>query len=771
MPGSSNPNLEAVKIMRRGRHGSHLATYWKRRHGALPALRKRKVRPSGMKPHHIAQMARLRAARQRGEQRASQPPPIPKLPTVHPTQSLIEFVKSRAAAPHEGAPVFELEEATAQHLLKLFNTKPDGTLISGEDFEVMFKHPGKKLMPVMEKTGENEHWGQAKVQPVLNADGTPKYEHVDVKLKIQEIWTSEDGGKAEFNLQMVGQRLHPPGHPQEGQPDGSAPFRMDEKIMRTFSHGIEEYNGKTTTYTPTEGLHVHHDFFKILPIYQGSKAGSDVIKNQLAAYPKVGISDVTVQSAWMGKYVWGAMGFEAGAYDKKLLNNGFSSSMETLQGGPHALLREKGVPYTHEELSSYHDLNTYGTPKVFNLRTPVYNPETGKVEERQLYKEYTLTIPPVNDWNVHGMHGHVSVKPGDPNYEFMREKLKLMPKIGTPAHKAALEKEALEAAKVAKAKTANEAISKARLEREAASKSVEEKAAKAKAEAEAAQRLAQERERERTTQAHLNPPNASSEAELKALVSTNAPETTWLQAGTIPVEGRAAWIAKFPHLQAERALAIEALTGELDQRRANAARELVRRYTAAGQGASPAAEEARRIAAEDTKDALTKANADYRQGNGDALKRVQTLAASGQTHPLAPSAPAIVPPPVTRAPATPPPIPRPAQAAPTALGARLVQQRQATAQHAAPTTPPRAAPNAEQAATAAAEKAKARVLLPAASAKEMQAWRDHTAAKAALARLPVGSPDRARVEAKVQETLAAKDAASAEAKRLRQLAL
>lgn len=54
---------------------------------------------------------------------------------------------------------------------------------------------------------------------------------------------------------------------------------------------------------------VHHEIFKIVDEYQGSKLGSQVLKRQVAQYLQYGISRIDTEAAWVGQYYWPSIGF------------------------------------------------------------------------------------------------------------------------------------------------------------------------------------------------------------------------------------------------------------------------------------------------------------------------------------------------------------------------------------------------------------------------------------------------------------------------------
>jgi len=55
---------------------------------------------------------------------------------------------------------------------------------------------------------------------------------------------------------------------------------------------------------------VHHDLFKIEdPKEQGKKGGSTMLRQAIQTYEKIGVHEVTVDTAWVGRYAWATFGY------------------------------------------------------------------------------------------------------------------------------------------------------------------------------------------------------------------------------------------------------------------------------------------------------------------------------------------------------------------------------------------------------------------------------------------------------------------------------
>ena len=392
MPGPRRPGLVAKKISVLGKRGRrHQQTYW--------------LRPG------IAQVVRLRRAQKEGEQARAT-----RATVEHPRVSVMAFFKGRG---------YPMSEELADKLINFFK-KPDGTSMTGDDFDRMFKNPGKKEMPVLRETGGMETWGRPKTEIVHGADGKPLTQHMDVQIGFDSIRVA--GGEVSFDMRVMGQKFHPPGHTQAGEPDGGHDWRMDEGFERYFSRptALSEFGGVRPT-----GIVAEHALFFLYPQYSGGGVrkgeqglGMEIISNQIATYASVGVSDVTVHAACMGKYAWGRMGFEASPRSIESLHDNFKNMITGIQAGPHALHKAAGEKYTVAELRAAHDINTYGTQAVYKAEVPVYNAATGKMENKQVWKDMVLGTPPFNGYS-YGLSGHIKVEDGDPNYEAAREYLKI----------------------------------------------------------------------------------------------------------------------------------------------------------------------------------------------------------------------------------------------------------------------------------------------------------------------------------------------------------
>ena len=661
MPGPRRPGLVAKKIMIQGRGVKrHLHTYWIRPQDA------QRARLRAARGEQDEQMARLRAARAGGEQSVVA---RPVAPPEHPHKALAKYFKDRGV---------EVNKDTLDSLIKYFK-KPDGSVLTPEDLGKMFKDPGKWSLPVQEDTGIMEPWDQPRMRDVLNPDGSVKMQHFDIKMKFDSV-SSHGGTSAGFGLRVMGTPItgdvYPTGHEKAGElvgtPTGGRAVQMNEALSRRFDH---------------EGgsQHVHHSIFKMAPEFRGGGLGMEIIKNQFRGYPQVGMGRVTVSSAWMGNYVWGRAGFRV--TNAGSLMDGFESAMTRVQSGPNKVFKSAGVPYTVAELKEMHDIPAHGSQAVYKQAVPTFNPATGRMESldhetglmvegkpRQLWKEYVLGIKPVGSGSGANMGGEVLLRPGNFDYENVRDYLK----IGNPDRATRVQADAELAAKQLRERPLRVAEAEAAFGEE---RRAEREAARAAEEAQATRRAA-EAEQERVQAArlavadvYLNPVGQPSVTALVARANHQVGDE-WGLVGNVAFAERATWAGT--NLARQRA--VQAMSGEYNQERANAALEVVRRYEAAGVGTHATATSARDRAARLEREANERSQADVGRGNAHAVTAVQALREQGrQERATAAARPVTLPTPPAPVVAA-PPVPVAPRGAAAAEHARLVQDVQSRTQ-------------------------------------------------------------------------------------------
>jgi len=85
---------------------------------------------------------------------------------------------------------------------------------------------------------------------------------------------------------------------------------------------FEDNSGKTVGavtrlfHKSGDKLQVTHDLFKLDESLQGKGVGRKVIEKSLDDYKKMGVSQVKQESAWVGRYTWAKMGYQADNMDE-----------------------------------------------------------------------------------------------------------------------------------------------------------------------------------------------------------------------------------------------------------------------------------------------------------------------------------------------------------------------------------------------------------------------------------------------------------------------
>jgi len=601
------PGLIARKLSVQGKGGKrHQRTYW--------------VKPN------IAQIVRLRRAKKAADRNIA-----PEAPYVPQTEHPREGVKKAFRALGK-----RVDDEMADKLIEFFK-KPDGTLATGEDFAALFAHPGKQVMPLREAAGGDETYGMPKTRFILNPDGSKKVEHLDVKTKI--VGLKFEGKDLKVETQLWGTPLHPVGHPDEGKPiPGAAAVKMTDSnrnIERTYS---KQLGASYRQFGPNEpaGIHVHHDYFIMDTKYMGGGLGSEVVGNQFKAYAKLGISDVTVTSAWLGNYVWPRAGFELTDSSKEARTAGFSDHVARMQSGSEGaakvLYKDSSTPYTPAEIKDFYSFSGKLSPDVYGAKIMAFDFATGRMVEKQPFKDYVLA-------GAHnGMAGHVRVQPGDPNYEHLREYYEIRPKRGTPEGLAFDRDEAATLAKQARDRNRREAESLALLPPDQqAARILEIKAKRTRVQQaeEAALREGEARQLQALTDSIrepiMNPPGHETITQLEAHTEDlRLPVTSFMELKGLGVGARAAWVAQAEakgESRVERERAVKLLTGELNMTRAQAYLEIASRHEALGD--SFAAGRAREAAAAFRELAITQAHRDATAGNTNALSRISEVEGLG----------------------------------------------------------------------------------------------------------------------------------------------
>lgn len=354
-----HPGLIAKKVIVQGKRGNHFPrTYW-----VLPSF---------------GQAVRLSKARRATEKM--------ELPAESSRASLERWFKEHG---HDIG-------AGGAKLLSHFFKKPDGTPLSGDDFERMLGNPGTRRVPIMEyKTNEhgakikNADTGEYEVQPVLDKGGKVQYRDVAFRMEITKMGITGDRMEVAANIMNAG----PPA-----------------EAIGVVSRVFRKVEGMTF---------VDHDLLKIDPIYGGAGLGSTIIKNQLTTYPELGVKEVWVNTAWVGRYTWATMGFQMEDIARRQNARDFETfAQELVKGGGKEyfrdgttpILRPDKVPYTARELVALYNWNGPSW-RAASAELPVWDEAQGKVTTRKLGKEFLL------HGRTDGWSGSIPLEDGNPAYE------------------------------------------------------------------------------------------------------------------------------------------------------------------------------------------------------------------------------------------------------------------------------------------------------------------------------------------------------------------
>lgn len=605
------PGLVAKKIMVAGRLGKrHQRTYW--------------VRPN------VAANVRLRKAAAEGERVVA--PGGADLQTVHPRAGLKAFFSSRGR---------NLSDQEINNLIGLFK-RPDGKMVTGDDFNRLYANPGIKQFTLREPYSPRRYapWGEEDFKNVM-VNGAPKQVAFKVRLDIASL--NVDSNTMGISVRVMGTPVFPAGHPRAGEPTGEGDVQMSSGTMdRSFTRS----NGE---------LSIYHAYFFMEARYQNSGLGGEVIKNQFKQYEEFGVNKVSVSAASMGRYFWPRLGFEQTPSGRENMHANLVNHLRRTQrgegdirdcsnpdgnypkwgklekplyGDPRNPTRVTGKRlYTVEELSAIYNPAGKSSQQMVSIAVPVVMPN-GTVKDVQLLKDVQLS-------GGGSFSGNVKIGVGEKTYENVREYLKLRPPQGTPEGAAFDAAEQVRLREQAALKPLNEAQSLALLEperraalerqqREAAERQAREAAAlAARQEAERVQR-----ERAAIAQPILNPAGQPSAQDIRNLLNNRVNSTEWDAVQRLAPNARQAWVAQASPIQgAERQRAVNAMTGALSAERVVQGRELARRLRLAGMEADAAIVDS--TVASHLSEGEQRARADVRRGNTGALDAFNAAVAAG----------------------------------------------------------------------------------------------------------------------------------------------
>ena len=124
--------------------------------------------------------------------------------------------------------------------------------------------------------------------------------------------------------------------------------------------------------------------------------GTKIIRNNYAAYEKLGVVQARIQAAYVGSYVWAKMGYTANPHDMKALNTDFKK-----------YLSEKGIKHKGD-FETAHDIANYASGptkhgKDFLIKVVGQNGHSGAGESGDA-----------------GWHGTMNINHNDPGYKTMQ---------------------------------------------------------------------------------------------------------------------------------------------------------------------------------------------------------------------------------------------------------------------------------------------------------------------------------------------------------------
>lgn len=187
---------------------------------------------------------------------------------------------------------------------------------------------------------------------------------------------------------------------------------------------ITEVNGGADvrlvrTFRRDEGkLAVHHDLLRLNDRLQGEGIGPRVIKKQLETYEAIGVDQIDLDAAWVGRYYWPKLGFDVPPAELKVYRDQFEEYLRK-RGAPPQAVRK-----LTEGIKSMRDI------------------ATTRVGTKELGKDFFLgdVIDP-NQLGPDGQpirgQGHagglierlaIKVRPGEPIYEQMKVEVSKPPR-------------------------------------------------------------------------------------------------------------------------------------------------------------------------------------------------------------------------------------------------------------------------------------------------------------------------------------------------------
>lgn len=179
----------------------------------------------------------------------------------------------------------------------------------------------------------------------------------------------------------------------------------DVRLVRTFRREGDK-------------LAVHHDLLRLADSLQGEGIGPRVIKKQLEAYEALGVDQVDLDAAWVGRYYWPKLGFDVPPAMLRNYRDAFRTYLEK-RGAPPAAVREltKGIKSMRDIATTRHGTKELG--KDFFLGDVIDPAKLG--DDGQ---------PRRSEGHAGGLIEHlfIKVRPGEPIYDEMKAEVSKPPK-------------------------------------------------------------------------------------------------------------------------------------------------------------------------------------------------------------------------------------------------------------------------------------------------------------------------------------------------------
>ncbi len=292
--------------------------------------------------------------------------------------------------------------------LTTFFPKPDKTPFTADDLESMIGDPGlvriKAMQYQLDSAGnpiKDYATGTFKVTPMVDAGGSPVWFDTKLRWQFSQMSATEDRVSLTATLMS----------------EGNPPTAIGS-VRRIFTKNADG------------SVSVDHTLLKIDDRFQGEGLGTGILQKMMSTYPKLGVSIVTISSAWIGRYTWATMGFEMNSDAKLYMSGGFEDFAKELTGevsfsryfpnGVSPLLRPDKEPYTAKELQHYVDF-TGPSWKAASAEIPVWDNEKEQVVYRKLGKEFLLHA------ETDGWAGSLSLDKNNPSYKRLHKYLDIVP--------------------------------------------------------------------------------------------------------------------------------------------------------------------------------------------------------------------------------------------------------------------------------------------------------------------------------------------------------